>query len=83
MDLPTWALASACASLTTPTFLPSEPSCDWFEIISENYMCDAGRPLEVLDEILEQYKVIQHGVAMYFGSTGPLDREHLKRLKRW
>jgi uncharacterized protein (UPF0276 family) len=61
--------------------LSQKPSCDWFEIISENYMCDAGRPLEVLDQVLEQYKVVQHGVAMYFGSTGRLDREHLKRLK--
>ncbi len=44
-------------------------------------MCDAGRPLEVLDQILEQYQVIQHGVALYFGSTDRIDREQLKRLK--
>lgn len=62
--------------------LGKKPTCDWFEIISENYMCDAGRPLEILDRILEQYKVVQHGVSMYFGSTDPLNREHLKRLKQ-
>jgi uncharacterized protein len=62
--------------------LDKKPSCDWFEIISENYMCDGGRPLEVLDDILEQYQVVQHGVSMYFGSAGKLNREHLKRLKR-
>ncbi|MDB5332175.1 MAG: hypothetical protein JWP03_3326 [Phycisphaerales bacterium] len=61
--------------------LSQKPTCDWFEIISENYMVDGGRPLEVLDEILEQYKVVQHGVSMYFGSTDKLNREHLKRLK--
>jgi uncharacterized protein (UPF0276 family) len=61
--------------------LDKKPTCDWFEIISENYMCDGGRPLEVLDEILEQYKVVQHGVSMYFGSADRLNREHLKRLK--
>jgi uncharacterized protein (UPF0276 family) len=61
--------------------LSKKPACDWFEIISENYMCDAGRPLEVLDQILEQYQVVQHGVSMYFGSTGRLDREHIKRLR--
>ena len=54
---------------------------DWFEIISENYMVDGGRPLKVLDRILEQYRVVQHGVSMYFGSADPLNREHLKRLK--
>jgi len=27
-----------------------------FEIISENFMIDGGRPLRIMDEILEQYK---------------------------
>jgi uncharacterized protein (UPF0276 family) len=44
-------------------------------------MVDGGRPLAILDQILEQYRVVQHGVSLYFGSAGPLDREHLKRLK--
>lgn len=58
-----------------------KPVVDWFEIISENYMVDGGRALQVLDEILERYRVVQHGVSMYFGSAQPLNREHLKRLK--
>ena len=58
-----------------------KPVVDWFEIISENFMVDGGRPLLVLDQILEQYRVVQHGVSMYFGSAEPLNREHLKRLK--
>jgi uncharacterized protein (UPF0276 family) len=62
--------------------LSRKPSCDWFEIISENFMVDGGRPLHVLDQILEQYRVVQHGVAMYLGSTDPLNKEHLRRLKR-
>ena len=62
--------------------LEKKPVVDWFEIISENYMCDGGRPLHILDQILEQYQVVQHGVSMYFGSTDPLNRDHLKRLKR-
>ena len=61
--------------------LRNKPVVDWFEIISENYMIDGGRPLAVLDQILEQYRVVQHGVSMYFGSAEPLNREHLKRLK--
>jgi hypothetical protein len=44
-------------------------------------MCDAGRPMAILDSILEQYRVVQHGVAMYFGSATDPDPEHLKRLK--
>jgi hypothetical protein len=62
--------------------LTKKPVCGWFEIISENYMCDGGRPLQILDQILEQYHVVQHGVSMYFGSTGRLNRDHLKRLKK-
>ena len=58
------------------------PVVDLFEIISEKYMIDGGPPLKVLDQILDQYRVVQHGVSMYFGSAQPLDREHLKRLKQ-
>ena len=61
--------------------LTEKPVVDWFEIISENFMIDAGRPLHVLDRILAQYRVVQHGVSMYFGSAQPADREHLNRLK--
>src|SRR6202051_2250495 len=59
-----------------------KPVVDWFEIISENFMGDGGRPLKVLDQILEQYRVVQHGVSMYFGSSEKLNREHLKKIKR-
>ena len=61
--------------------LEKKPVVDWFEIISENFMVDGGRPLHLLDQILDQYRVVQHGVSMYFGSAEPLNREHLKRLK--
>jgi uncharacterized protein len=61
--------------------LERKPVVDWFEIISENFMVDGGRPLTMLDRILEQYRVVQHGVSMYFGSVEPLNREHLRRLK--
>jgi uncharacterized protein (UPF0276 family) len=61
--------------------LSKKPVVDWFEIISENYMVDAGRPLEILDQILDQYQVVQHGVALYFGTGGRLSRTHLKKLK--
>src|SRR5690349_10980758 len=61
--------------------LEKKPVVDWFEIISENFMVGGGRPLEVLDQILEQYRVVQHGVSMYFGSADKPDREHLRKLK--
>jgi uncharacterized protein len=62
--------------------LSRKPVVDWFEIISENFIIDGGRPLHILDQILEQYEVVQHGVSMYFGSAEKPDREHLRRLKQ-
>src|SRR5260370_3901136 len=44
-------------------------------------MVDGGRPLKVLDQIRERYRIVQHGVWLYFGSAEPLNREHLRRLK--
>src|ERR1700720_1294308 len=61
--------------------LSEKPVVDWFEIIPENYMVGGGRALKILDQILEQYKVVQQGVSMYFGSAQPLNRDHLKRFE--
>jgi len=61
--------------------LGEKPTVGWFEIISENYMVRGGRPLAVLDAILDQYEVVQHGVGLYPGSSGGLDMDHLRRLK--
>jgi len=58
-----------------------KPVVDWFEIISENFMVGGGRALVNLDKILERYRVVQHGVSMYFGSAEPLNRDHLTKLK--
>ncbi len=62
--------------------LSETPNVDWFEIISENFMCDGGRPLEILERILDHYIVVQHGVSLYLGSIDPFDQDQLKRLKR-
>jgi len=61
--------------------LSERPTVDWFEIISETFMVEGGRPLEVLDRILDQYRVVQHGVALYLGSADQPNRAHLRRLK--
>lgn len=58
-----------------------QPAIDWFEIISENYMVEGGKPLENLDRILEKYPVVQHGVNLAIGSPDPLDWDYLHKLK--
>lgn len=62
--------------------LSEKPDVSWFEIISENYMVEGGQPLQLLDRIMEQYQVVQHGVGLYIGSAQGVDPEHLGRLKK-
>tara|TARA_R110002049_G_scaffold234002_6_gene407343 strand:- start:5225 stop:6199 length:975 start_codon:yes stop_codon:yes gene_type:complete len=62
--------------------LQHTPPVDWFEIISENFMDCDGRPRYILDQIAERYPIVMHGVSMSIGSTDPLDREYLEKLKK-
>ena len=57
------------------------PRMDWFEAISENFMDSGGRPLRLLEEVRRRYPVALHGVSLSIGSTDPLDRRYLDRLK--
>jgi uncharacterized protein (UPF0276 family) len=61
--------------------LAGEPAPDWFEVLSENFMDTGGRPLHVLDRVAERYPVALHGVSLSIGSTDPLDRAYLRKLK--
>lgn len=61
--------------------LADQPPVDWFEIISENYMVDGGKPLHYLDRIRANYPMVMHGVSLSVGSTAPLDHDYLARLK--
>jgi uncharacterized protein (UPF0276 family) len=57
------------------------PEVDWFEILSENYMQTAGRPLYYADAVASRYPVAMHGVSLSIGSTDPLDRAYLTELR--
>ncbi len=63
------------------TILDSEPDVDWFEIVSENFMVEGGKPLHYLDRIGERYPLVMHGVSLSVGGTDPLDRTYLRELK--
>ncbi|MEZ5900432.1 MAG: DUF692 domain-containing protein [Hyphomicrobiaceae bacterium] len=60
--------------------LEGNPSVDWFEIISENYMVRGGRPLRMLDAIAERYPLVMHGVSLSIASTAPFDEDYLDAL---
>ncbi|QDT29839.1 hypothetical protein Enr10x_51950 [Gimesia panareensis] len=61
--------------------LEHQPEVDWFEIISENFMDSAGRPRHVLEQIAERYPIVMHGVSLSIGSSDPLNRDYLQKLK--
>jgi hypothetical protein len=57
------------------------PKVDWFEIISENFMDSQGLPRQKLEAIAEHYPIVMHGVSLSIGSTDPLDKAYLKKIK--
>ena len=61
--------------------IETSPEIGWFEIHAENYMGEGGPPHHYLGAIRERYPVSLHGVGLSIGGAGPLDREHLTRLK--
>jgi uncharacterized protein (UPF0276 family) len=64
----------------TEEVLTRRPDVAWFEVHAENYMHDPAA-LTSLTRLREQYPLSLHGVAMSLGSAGPLDCQHLARLK--
>ncbi len=60
-----------------------KPPVRWFEVIPENFINRGGFCADSLRKIAEHYPLVAHGVSLSIGSTDPLDREHLARLKRF
>jgi uncharacterized protein (UPF0276 family) len=53
----------------------------WLEIHAENYMGDGGRPLAQLRHLRDRFPISVHGVGLSIGGEGPLDADHLARLR--
>ena len=77
--------ASAGIGLRGPHMIELErtrPKVGWLEVHSENYFGDGGSPIHYLTKIRQNYPVSLHGVGLSLGSSDPLNREHLSRLRR-
>lgn len=61
--------------------LKDPDSIGWLEIHAENYMGDGGRPIAQLRHLRERFAISCHGVGLSIGAEGPLDADHLTRLK--
>ena len=60
---------------------PAAWGVDWFEIISENYLDNQGYGLHVLEHVVAHRPIVMHGVSLSIGSTAPLDRTYLAKLR--
>jgi len=56
-------------------------SIGWLEVHAENYMGDGGRPIAQLKRLRDIFPISCHGVGLSIGGEGPLDTDHLTRLK--
>ncbi len=68
--LPLIAAESPGASRTAP----------WFEIHAENFLCDGGPRLTMLEAVAARYPISCHSVALSLGSAQGLDPAHLARV---
>ena len=82
---PDWGVGIGLRSSHYEHILTTRPDIPWFEATSENYMGirggSGGRPVEVLEKVRKDYPIILHGVSMNIGSTDPLRRDYLEKLK--
>jgi len=62
-------------------FLDGRPPVAWLEVHSENYFAAGGPGHAALELIRGNYPLSFHGVGLSLGSTDPLDRRHLRRLR--
>ncbi|MHB1241653.1 MAG: MNIO family bufferin maturase [Gammaproteobacteria bacterium] len=76
--------ARAGIGLRSPHYreiIETRPAVAWFELHSENCFCEGGFPLHEVERIRQDYPLSFHGVGLSLGSTDPLDRAHLARLR--
>ncbi len=79
--LPDLGIGLGLRTVHYPHIVERSPPVAWFEIVSENFMQTAGKPLYFLDRIASVYPIVMHGVSMSIGSTDPLDRAYLTELR--
>jgi uncharacterized protein (UPF0276 family) len=66
-------------------FSSERPDISWIEVVTENFLPRRGeitRSIQKLRELRKNYPVALHGVSLSLGSTEPVSRDYLERL-RW
>ncbi len=76
--------ARAGVGLRTPHYrevLDTRPDIPWFEVHSENFFAEGGPAHDLLTAVRREYPLSLHGVGLSLGSTDPLNRWHLDKVK--
>ncbi len=55
---------------------------DWLELCPENYMEIGGKAQERLEQAIEAFPLISHGINLSIGSADPLNQDYLAKLKK-
>ena len=67
--------------LHVPDILRKRPAVPWFELLTDNHLCDGGALRFQAEIIAEQYPVTLHGVNLSLGGVDPLDQEYLSKVR--
>jgi len=62
--------------------MQNQPSVDWFEIITENYIDNHQGYWDFLADIRRKYPLVMHGVSLSIGSPDTLDKQYLAKVKK-
>jgi uncharacterized protein len=85
MRLPIFSTPSLAGAGFKPehfdAILQNATGVGFFEIHAENYMGKGGAPHAILERLRQDHPVFVHGVGLSVGGEGPLNKEHLGRLK--
>ena len=65
-----------------PDFQRQRQPLEWLEVITDNFLVEGGRPLQMLDFIRRDYPVVMHGVAMSLGSADGLNLAYVQQVKQ-
>lgn len=79
-----WSLAGTGISLRScnlDEILSIRPDIRWFEAMVDHHLVDGGEALHCLERLRHDYPVTLHGAGLSLGSTEPLDRAYLKRVR--
>lgn len=81
LGLPNLGLGVGLRNAHFADILAHGPQVDWFEIISENFIDNHGHARAVLETAAARVPVAMHGVSLSIGSSDPLDRAYLGKLR--